>query len=256
LTSAFVRDDLAENVTVFLGDCREVLPAIDPGDHVITDPPYEDELHEAAAENRIGRNDSGRSNGDLGFGEVNAFRSEYARLLVQQSKGWTLLFSLAEGVRAWRDDLQSAGAKWETTCAWIKPDSQPRFNGQGPARGFECLITSWCGRGHRSWNGHGKRGIYTCCVNTKKRHGHPTEKPASLMGQIVVDFTKPGQIVLDPFMGSGTTGVAAIRHGRGFIAIEKSEQWFDVARRRLTETLKQPDMFVVVAEPLRQEPLL
>jgi DNA modification methylase len=76
------------------------------------------------------------------------------------------------------------------------------------------------------------------------------------MGQIVVDFTKPGQIVLDPFMGSGTTGVAAIRHGRGFIAIEKSEQWFDVARRRLTETLKQPDMFVVVAEPLRQEPLL
>ena len=62
---------------------------------------------------------------------------------------------------------------------------------------------------------------------------HPTEKPVALMQHYIENSTQPGDIVLDPFMGSGTTGVAAIRSGRKFIGIEKDAEWFDVACKRL-----------------------
>jgi site-specific DNA-methyltransferase (adenine-specific) len=162
---------------------------------------------------------------------------------VAASSGWVILFTLAEGVRAWRDDLQASGAKWDTTCFWIKPDSSPRFNGQGPARGAECFVTCWAGTGYRRWNGGGKRGIYTHCVNTGRQGEHPTEKPVPLMLELVTDFTRPGETICDPFMGSGTTGVACVKSGRKFIGVEQNPQWFDLACRRIADAYKQPRLF-------------
>lgn len=68
---------------------------------------------------------------------------------------------------------------------------------------------------------------------------HPTEKPVSLMQHYIENSTKIGETVLDPFMGSGTTGIAAIQSGRKFIGIEKDEKWFNVAVKRLSEGNKQ-----------------
>lgn len=227
--------------TLYLGDCRDVLPTVS-ADHVISDPPYEDELH--AAIGRIRRNDGREMISDLGFEGINATRDEIARLCVEASNGWCLLFTLAEGVRSWRDALQAAGAKYDICCAWMKPDSAPRFNGQGPARGFECFVTAWCAGGYRSWNAGGKRGVYTHCVNGPERHGeHPTEKPRKLMAEIIADFTSPGQTVLDPFMGSGTTGVAAVQLGRNFIGIERDERYFDIACERIDQAQRQGNLF-------------
>lgn len=229
--------------TLYLGDCREILPTLPKVDAVVTDPPYEDELHEAIG--RIRRNDGREMVQDLGFAGINATRADIARAIVASSNGWALIFSLAEGVRAWRDDLQAVGAKWDTVLAWIKPDASPRFNGQGASRGFENCITVWCGKGYRSWNGGGKRGIYTHCVNGPSRHGkHPTEKPVSLLRELLADYTKQGQTILDPFMGSGTTGIAAVKLGRRFIGIELDQEYFDIACRRIEEATKQPDMLV------------
>ena len=149
-----------------------------------------------------------------------------------------------------RDDLQAVGVKWDTTCFWIKPDSSPRFNGQGPARGAECFVTCWAGTGYRSWNAGGKRGVYTHCVNGPNRHGaHPTEKPVSLMREILGDFTNVGQTILDPFMGSGTTGVAAVELGRKFIGIEKDPEHFEVACQRVAKAWEQPRLFTEPAGP-------
>lgn len=231
--------------TLYLGDSLEILPALTV-DHVIGDPPYEDELHAGAKAQRIIRADGRRMHGDLGFDGVNDARSDIAAAAVAASAGWVILFTLAEGVRAWRDDLQAAGAKWDTTCFWIKPDASPRFNGQGPARGAECFVTSWAGKGHRRWNAGGKRGVYTHCVNTGRQGEHPTEKPVPLMMDLVQDFTQPGQVICDPFLGSGTTGVACAALGRRFIGIEQNERWFDLACRRIEEAYKQPRLF---AEP-------
>lgn len=62
---------------------------------------------------------------------------------------------------------------------------------------------------------------------------HPTEKPVPLMKFYIEQSSQPGQVVIDPFMGSGTTGVAALMSGRGFIGVEKSDEYFEIARQRI-----------------------
>lgn len=228
--------------TLHLGDCLEVMAGIEAADHVISDPPYENELH--AAIGRIRRNDGREMISDLGFEGVNADRAAIARECVRISQGWCILFTLAEGVRAWRDELQACGAKYDTCLAWVKPDSTPRMNGQGAARGFECAVTAWCASGYRSWNGGGKRGVYTHLVNNAERTGlHPTEKPRRLMAELVADFTQPGQVILDPFMGSGTTGIAAVQAGRAFIGIERDTAHFELSCRRIEDAQRQGSLF-------------
>lgn len=240
--SAALRVESFGDATLYLGDALEILPGL-AVDHIIGDPPYEDELHQGAKDQRITRSDGRSMHGDLGFEGINASRTDIARLCVGSSAGWVILFTLAEGVRAWRDDIQAVGAKWDTTCFWVKPDASPRFNGQGPARGAECFVTCWAGTGYRRWNGGGKRGIYTHCVNTGRQGEHPTEKPVPLMRELVADFTRPGELICDPFMGSGTTGVAALLLGRRFVGIEQNERWFDLACRRVEEAYRQPRLF-------------
>jgi site-specific DNA-methyltransferase (adenine-specific) len=233
-----IKEELADGVTLWLGDSLEVLPLIGSVDHVIGDPPYEDELHKAIG--RIRRNDGREMIDDLGFDSVNADRSDLAKACVAASTGWVILFTLAEGVRAWRDVLQASGAKWDTTLFWVKPDASPRFNGQGAARGAECAVTCWAGTGYRSWNGGGKRGVYTHCVNTGRQGEHPTEKPVPLMAELLRDFTQQEQVICDPFCGSGSTGVACVNLDRKFIGIEKDPKWFDLSRRRISKALLQP----------------
>lgn len=242
----FQRKEVIGLATLYQGDCLEVLKDIEAVDHVISDPPYEDELH--AAIGRIRRNDGREMIADLGFEGVNADRGAIAAECVRISQGWCILFTLAEGVRAWRDELQAVGAKYDTCIAWVKPDSTPRMNGQGPARGFECAVTAWCAGGYRSWNAGGKRGVYTHLVNNPERTGlHPTEKPRRLMAELVADFTKPGQTVCDPFMGSGTTGVAAVQAGRLFIGIERDPTHFELSCKRLTDAQRQGSLFGAAA---------
>ncbi len=233
------KEILADGVEIWLGDCREVLPLVGDVDHVICDPPYEDELHKAFGSS-IRRKDGRSMDERLSFDGVNADRDDIARVLVGASRGWVIAFSLAEGVRAWRDSLQSCGARWDTTCFWIKPDASPRFNGQGPARGAECFVTCWAGKGHRRWNAGGKRGVYTHCVNVGRQGEHPTEKPLTLMREILSDFTRRNEVVCDPFSGSCATGVAAIAMGRRFIGVERDLRWFDLSRRRLEAELAKP----------------
>lgn len=238
------KEILAEGIEVWLGDARDIIPLLSKPDHIICDPPYEDELHNAMG--RIRRNDGQQMIQDLGFSGVNVSRAEYAKLLVEASNGWLILFTLAEGVRAWRDQIQLNGGKWDTTLAWVKPDASPRFNGQGAARGFECAVTAWCGKGYRSWNGGGKRGVYTHCVNTNREGTHPTEKPVPLIMELVSDFTQKDSLVLDPFMGSGTTGIACVKLERRFIGIEIEERFFNLSCKRISDSLKQVDMFVEI----------
>lgn len=232
--------------TLYLGDALEIVPTLVGVDHVISDPPYEDELHKAIG--RIRRKDGREMCQDLGFTGVNAQRAEIAKAVCAASTGWVILFTLAEGVRAWRDDMQAAGAKWDTTLAWVKPDASPRFNGQGAARGFECAVTAWCGKGYRSWNGGGRRGVFTYCCNTEREHVHPTEKPVRLMMELVSLYSNPGQCVVDPFMGSGTTGVACAKLGRGFIGIEQDPVHFATSCRRIEQAQRQSDLFITQPE--------
>lgn len=252
--SAIKKEERIGGQRLILGDCLEVMRELDPVDHAIFDPPYEDELHKAIG--RIRRNDGREMIDELGFDGVNGIRPDIVSNCVRLSSGWVIIFTLAEGVREWRDELQSCGAKYDTCLAWVKPDAAPRFNGQGAARGFECAVTAWAGKGYRTWNAGGKRGVYTHCVNTNRYGGHPTEKPLPLMMEILKDFTNHGQTVLDPFCGSGTTIVACEKMGRRGIGIEMNEEYFNLACKRVEEATLQADMFshVDVVKP-KQEAL-
>lgn len=79
--------------------------------------------------------------------------------------------------------------------------------------------------------------------NDGKTVGHPTQKPLSLMEWCISEFSKGDEPIVDPFMGSGTTGVAAIRQGRAFFGVEKRPDYFETACRRIAEAYAQPRLF-------------
>lgn len=85
---------------------------------------------------------------------------------------------------------------------------------------------------------------------------HPNEKPEALTAHFVALHTIPGQVVLDPFMGSGTTGVVAARRGRKFIGVELDPGHFETACRRISGALASPDMFQEPPPPPKQEAML
>lgn len=246
-------DTIAEGVTVYLGDCREVLPSLGRVGHVITDPPYEQLMHDLHESVKLRRTDGGNERKALGFAGINEIRDEVIEAVRKINDGWLLAFCNVEGVWHWRSALMDAGLKFKTTCIWVKPDATPKLNGQGPALAYECITTTWCGKGHSRWNGGGKRGVFSHLTNNADRTGqHPTEKPLSLMKELVALFSNPGETILDPFMGSGTTGVAAVTQGRPFIGVEIEPKFYDIARRRIEHATKQGDMFVAKPAPAKQ----
>jgi site-specific DNA-methyltransferase (adenine-specific) len=179
------------------------------------------------------------------FDSVDGLRDEVAAEVVRLSAGWVLLFCTPEGVAPWRDALEAAGARYKRACVWVKPDSAPQFNGQGPAMGAEMFVSAWCGSGFSRWNGGGRRNVFVYPCQPPDRTGlHPTEKPLSLMGELVRLFSNVGDVVLDPFMGIGSTGLAAIKLGRTFIGIEKDPKYFEIACKRIEDAYKQGDLFV------------
>jgi len=250
-TLADFRTEVIGGVTLILGDCRDVMPLLDPVDHVISDPPYEAHMHDAkrgekiyGARQRI-RIDGHANPPPVDFASIDGMREFVSREMVRLSKGWLLVFCTPEGVAPWRDAIEATGAKYKRACVWIKPDSAPQFNGQGPAMGAEMFCAAWCGRGHSSWNGGGRRNVFTHpCQPTDRTGEHPTEKPLSLMGELVSLFTQPDQVVLDPFAGSGSTLVASAKLGRRAIGIEVDPEYFDLSCRRVRVAYAQPDFFV------------
>lgn len=221
---------------VIHADCREVLPLLPDKSvqHVITDPPYEAEAHTKARRSRDVL--EGRMASDaIDFATMDeetraAVCAQAARLCA----GWVLAFCQVEGVHPWRAAMEAAGLKWRRAQIWVKPDSAPQFTGDRPAQGYECIASSWAGRGKSTWNGGGRRGVYTHMVGAQAGGSdHPTTKPLPLMLELVELFTDPGEVILEPFAGSGTTGVAALRLGRRCILVEKDAAYAALCRERM-----------------------
>lgn len=99
--------------------------------------------------------------------------------------------------------------------------------------------------GAKRWNGGAKSSVYH---NGTTRYGyfgpsnHPTEKPVTLVCQLIKDFSDNGDLVIDPFMGSGTTGVACVQMGRKFIGIEIDPGYFEIACKRIEAAQRQTRM--------------
>jgi DNA modification methylase len=248
-----LRKEVIGPATLYLGDCLTVLPTLAKADAMITDPPFEAEAH-TQQRRALGRgSEDGRRdilNAALPFSAIGeAQRVEVARLMAQGCSGWALVFCQAEAIGAWRQALEGGGAKWRRAMAWVKPDGMPQFSGDRPGMGYESIATAWCGSGASEWNGGGRHGVFVIPKHDSgSGHGgvsneHPTQKPRRLMSELVGLFTKPGQMVCDPFMGSGTTGVACMALGRPFVGIEIEEKYFDLACERIDNAQRQERLF-------------
>lgn len=222
----------------------QILPTLGPVAHIVCDPPYEAKLHAAKAHLTQLRKDGGPELIAIDFDCIDPIRDAFVGVAAEQCQGWLIAFCTAEGVARWADAINPSPIKYKRACVWVKPDSTPQLNGQGPAMGAEMFVAAWAGTGHARWNAGGKRGVYTHCVNNAERHGaHPTEKPRRLMSEIVADFTSSGEIVCDPFMGSGTTGVSCVMAGRPFVGIERDERYFNIACHRIEQAQRQGKLF-------------
>lgn len=242
-------------VALHCGDCRTVpFPAVNC---VMMDPPYESHMHKAKLGARGVRRDGYANPAPVNFASIDGMREVITEPLIKSCSGWFLAFCTPEGIAAWRDAIEAAGARYKRACFWDKPDSAPQFNGQGPAMAVEAFVTAWCGDGFSKWNGGGRRNMFRHMTNSPDRHGvHPTEKPLSLMLELVELFTNPDDLICDPFMGSGTTAVACIKRGRSFIGVEENPEFFRIACERVDIASRQPDMFIPRERKIVQVPML
>jgi len=250
--------------TVYLGDCLDVLPTLDAVDHVITDPPYARDVYMRLGGSSVSEQASVTSSqrgkplnhqysspsieklAAGAIGHIDEMLPHVAAEIARMIGRWAIVFSDVESCHLWRTQLELAGCRYIRTGAWVKTDPMPQFTGDRPAQGMEvCTIAH--AQGSMRWNGGGMPALWRHgTAKGADRPNHPCPKPLPLMTELVSLFTDPGDLILDPFMGSGTTLVAAKQLGRRAIGIELEEKWAEAAVKRLEATT--PPLFVVPSE--------
>ena len=205
------------NAVLYLGDCREILPTLPKVDAVITDPPYGmafQSNHRTERHARIANDD----NVDL-LAWACAIPATHSRYVFCR---WDNL----------RGDLPPP----KSCVTWVKNNWSMGDLEHEHARQTE-IAMFWPGPAH-SWPG--KRPTDVMRAPRTGNGDHPTEKPVYLMEQFI-GWTRG--VVVDPFMGSGTTGVACANLGREFVGIEIEPKYFDIACRRIEDAQRQSRMF-------------
>jgi DNA modification methylase len=208
-------------VRLHLGDCLEVMKGMDAGsvDAVITDPPY------GLGECRQKVLSRGKLAAPVDYGD---FDWDSTPATDEQ---------IAEIFRVSKHQVIFGGNYFNLppSPSWIVWD---KLNGSNDFADCELAWTS-----HKKavrkfaylWNGMIKQ--------RPERRYHPTQKPLSLMRWVIENYTEPGDTVLDPFAGSGTTGVAAVQLGRNFIGIEQRPDYFAIMERRIRDAQQQPSLW-------------
>ena len=232
--------------TVVEGDAWELLAYYGEAsvDHVITDPPFLDLVSDGARSARI-RDDSfrkpvGPNVIPIDFRGIDGRDAELAALLVHAARRWAIAFCAFEQLG---DYKRGAGKAWVRPGVWRKPDATPQFSGDRPGVCGEALAIMHRA-GKKRWNRGGCAAYWLTNTSRglERYGGHPTPKPVKLMMELVAAFTDPGETVLDPFCGSGTTGVACLRLGRKFVGIDHNPEYVSLSRRRLEAESNQSDV--------------
>lgn len=229
------------------GRCEETLGQLGAKsvDVVITDPPYSPWVHDKGRSGRrILDGDNtfacrARRKSDLGFAPMDsALMATCAKEFARIARRWVLIFCDAELAHDWRTSIAAAGLEYIRTGAWVKLGATPQFTGDRPAPGYDAIVIAHRPRGRKRWNGGGTPAVWThpieCNRGGNNERLHTTQKPVPLMLELVSLFSEPGELILDPFAGSGTTGVAALRLGRRYLGVEMSAEYAATTRERLT----------------------
>lgn len=213
------------DATLYLGDCRDILPTLGKVDAVVTDPPY------GLGDKWQGGGRGKKSSWTFDPGEVMAWDG-------QTVEGVERLPDCARDVIIWGGNYYALPPM---RCWFIWDKKQP---------------DTWtAGQCELAWTNFDRpTRVFRFAQCEQANEGpklHPTQKPLALM-LWCLKWTD-AQTILDPFMGSGTTGVAAVQMGRKFIGIEKEPRYFDIACRRIEEAQRQGDLFTPPAPPVTPE---
>lgn len=208
------------NATLYHGDCRELLPTLPKVDAVVTDPPYGIGYSHGKGGGKLARStkfDDHPIFGDdepfdpspwLNFPKVVLFGANHFASKLPDSAFW-LIWDKRDGI--------SSNDQADAEMAWVK--------GKGQARVIRHL---WSGMLKASERG--------------QERVHPTQKPVIVM-EWVLKTAQIGGLVLDPYMGSGTTGIACVNNGLPFIGIEFERRYFDIACERIAAASAQGRLF-------------
>ena len=237
-----VREEIIGGARLILGDCREVLPTLGRVDAVVTDPPYG-----VGFVGKVTKHTSNVSTSVYVDDEEN-FRSVVLPgvIVALACADRALIFSGVRRLHEYPPSRDLGGLV------------SPNGGGRSPW-GFGCLHpTLLYGTSPYLSAGMGSRptakAIYHPGMHVTLEavgNDHPCPKPIAFMEWAIETATLEGQTALDPFMGSGTTGVACARLGRRFIGIEIEPKYFDIACRRIEQAQRQGDMFI---PPAKKQP--
>jgi site-specific DNA-methyltransferase (adenine-specific) len=248
---------LTERAALFTGrseDARKVIPKVDL---ILDDPPYTGRTHDNHGKEK--RGDGAKERGELVFPPLTLEQiAFYAAEYVALSRGWILVFTDDRGIDPWGNAIEKAGGRWVRTGAWIKTNPMPQMSGDRPSgNGAEWIVIGHAyppGEGRMSWRGGGRSAIWRGPREPDRPElglgsdAHPTQKPRWLIQELLGLFAEPGAVVLDPHMGSGTTGVCALATER----FPGSQSMLTTKRRKgepppaAPETAPMPDGFSFV----------
>lgn len=197
-------------------------------DVVISDPPYDEFTH------GFGKSTStwsdARPQGIKQFEPLSDAPS-LAGHLVRVAKRWAVAFCALEQLSSYRSGIKVK--EWVRSGVWDKIVPGPQVTADRPGQAVEGLAIMHR-EGKKRWNRGGGAGIWRQLpAHGKERFDHPSPKPIKLMLDLVADFSEPGEVIFDPFAGTGTTGVAALRLGRRVILVEQLPEFVIVCRKRL-----------------------
>ena len=276
-----MRKEQIGDCTLYLGDCLEVLPTLGKVDAVVTSPPYDDlrqygdtqpALDWAACVYPLAAllvdggvlvwnvADSVHNGSETGtsFKQALAFMDAGLRLhdtmlylktnvnfpnAVRYENGFEYMFVFSNGAPKTFNPIKDRPNKYAGLA--MHGTDRHRDGSLKPISGLGKLV-----------NRNGKRFNWWFLTNNQPDNGHPAPMPYAMASDHITSWTDEGQTILDPFMGSGTTGVACVNLGRKFIGIEIDEGYFDIACKRIEDAYKQPDMFVEPPKRVEQVGLL
>lgn len=214
-----MRKEVIGSCELYLGDCREILPSLQMADAVVTDPPY-------GLGARLAGGTWGANTGGL---EWDQKPPDFIDLIVGKGKEAIIwggnFFPMPPG-RCW--------------FVWRKPDA---------VRTMADVELAWS-----TLDAPARQISHSIAATNAERVDHPTQKPLAVM-KWCINYLPPG-LILDPFMGSGTTGVACMQMGRPFIGIEIEPRYFDIACKRIEKAWGQPDLFIEPAAKPQQLDLM
>ncbi len=263
---------------ILIGDCVALMSRLSEQsvDMVFADPPYFLQLENELLRPNNTRVDGVDDDWDKfeGFADYDRFTRDWlaAARRVLKDDGTLWVIGTYHNIYRIGVALQDLGFWTLNDVIWRKTNPMPNFRGRRFANAHETLI--WCAKHQKSrytFNYDAMKSLnddlqmrsdwlFPICSGSERlkdsdgNKAHPTQKPESLLHRIILAATKPGDLVLDPFFGTGTTGVIAKRLGRHFIGLERDESYAALAKKRLSKIREPQDMSLVATPSKRDEP--